>query len=117
MSDCDRDAGNANVEVTEYDSSSAFPASNDVCKASCKFRDVPKGSLLSYQQRVKPSNEPIKVHINIEAPDPRSFTRPPVNQAYSTLLTMPQQNFIDGLQLSPDQANLSEKKDPEPGRL
>ena len=66
---------------------SALPASNDVCKVSCKFGDVPKGSMLSYQQRVKLSNKP-KVHINIEAPDPPSFTLPPVNQTYSTVLTM-----------------------------
>ena len=69
---------------------SALPASNDVCKVSCKFGDVPKGSMLSYQQRVKLSNKP-KVHINIEAPDPPSFTLPPVNQTYSTVLTMSQQ--------------------------
>ena len=68
---------------------SALPASNDVCKVSCKFGDVPKGSMLSYQQRVKLSNKP-KVHINIEAPDPPSFTLPPVNQTYSTVLTMSQ---------------------------
>ena len=65
--------------------------------------------MLSYQQRVKPSNRP-KVHINIEAPDPPLFTLPPINQAYSTVLTMTQQNFIDGLQLSLDQANLYEKE-------
>ena len=29
---------------------SALPASNDVCKVSCRFGDVPKGSMLSYQQ-------------------------------------------------------------------
>ena len=65
---------------------SALPASEDVCKVSCKFGDVPNGSMLSYQQKIKPSNRP-KVHINIEAPDPPSFTLPPVNQAYSTVLT------------------------------
>ena len=58
---------------------SALPASKDVCKVSCKFGDVPKGSMLSYQQRVKLSNKP-KVHTNIGAPDPPSFTLPPVNQ-------------------------------------
>ena len=88
---------------------SALPASNDVCKVSCKFGDVPKGSMLSYQQRVKLSNKP-KVHINIEAPDPPSFTLPPVNQTYSTVLTMLPQNFIDGLKLSLGQANLYEKE-------
>ena len=88
---------------------SALPASNDVCKVSCKFGDVPKGSMLSYQQRVKLSNKP-KVHINIEAPDPPSFTLPPVNQTYSTVLTMSQQHFIDGLKLSLGQANLYEKE-------
>ena len=88
---------------------SALPASNDVCKVSCKFGNVPKGSMLSYQQRVKLSNKP-KVHINIEAPDPPSFTLPPVNQTYSTVLTMSQQNFIDGLKLSLGQANLYEKE-------
>ena len=35
---------------------STLPASNDVCKVYCIFGDVPKGSMLSYQQRVKPSN-------------------------------------------------------------
>ena len=64
--------------------------------------------MLSYQQRVKPSNRP-KVHINIEAPDPPSFTLPPAHQTYSTVLTMSQQNFVNGLQLSFDQANLYEK--------
>ena len=88
---------------------SALPASKDVSKVSCKFGDVSKGSMLSYQQRVKPSNRP-KVHVNIEAADPPIFTLPPVNQAYSTVLTMSQQNFIDGLQLSLDQANLYEKE-------
>ena len=88
---------------------SALPASSDVCKVSCKFGDVPKGSMLSYQQRVKLSNKP-KVHINIEAPDPSSFTLPPVNQTYSTVLTMSQQHFIGGLKLSLGQANLDEKE-------
>ena len=59
--------------------------------------------------RVKLSNKP-KVHINIEAPDPPSFTLPPVNQTYSTVLTMSQQHFIDGLKLSLGQADLYEKE-------
>jgi len=84
---------------------SALPASNDVSKVSCKFRDVPKGSMLSYHQRVKLSNKP-KAHINIEAPDSPSFTLPPVNQTYFTVVTMSQQNFINGLKLSLGQANI-----------
>ena len=37
---------------------SALPANDDVCKVGCKFGDVPIGSVLSYQQRVKPSDRP-----------------------------------------------------------
>ena len=87
----------------------ALPASGDVTRVSCKFGDVSKGSMLSYQQRVKLSNSP-KVHINIEAQDPPLFTLPPVNQAYSNVLIMSQQTFMDGLQLSLAQANLYENE-------
>jgi len=61
--------------------------------------------MLSYQQRVKLSNK-LKVHIHIEAPDFPSFTLPSVNQRYSTVLTMSQQNFIDDLKPSLGQANI-----------
>ena len=87
----------------------ALPTSGDVTRVSYKFGDVSKGSTLSYQQRVKLSNSP-KVHINIEAPGPPLFTLPPVNQAYSNVLTMSQQTFVDGLQLSLAQANLYENE-------
>lgn len=69
-----------------------LPSSADITKVSCKFGEVSKGSMLSYQQRIKPSHSP-KVHINIDAPDPPSFILPPVSQAYSSL-TNSQQNFI-----------------------
>lgn len=72
---------------------------------SLKLADVPLGFMLSYQQRQKSLSA-----YNIEATDRPLFTLPPVIQAFSTMLTRSQQNFLDGLQLSTTQANLYEKE-------
>ena len=58
-------------QFTPVQLNTVMPSANDVPKVSCKFGDVAKGSLLSYQQRTKPSHSP-KGHINIDAPDPTS---------------------------------------------
>ena len=88
---------------------SALPAGKDVSKVSCNFGDSQKGLCFHIDRESNPSNKP-KVHINIEATDPPLFTLPSVNQAYANVLTISQQNFIDGLQLSLNQANLYEKE-------
>ena len=52
---------------------STLPASNDVCKVYCIFGDVPKGSMLSYQQRVKLSNSLLAQSHNTPLLPPPKF--------------------------------------------
>lgn len=76
----------------------------------CKFGSVSKGSFLSYQQQVKPNCNP-KVHIvDTAVPEPPCFSAPNIQQLYTSVFLLSQQNFLDGLKVSLAQSVMYESE-------
>lgn len=80
----------------------------DLSLTSCKFGDVATGSVLSYQQKIKKTNNP-KVHVKVDGPElPPNYSMPTIDSLYLFAPSAGEQNVLEGLCVSYNQSYLYE---------